>query len=229
MATDPVKPCSAHRKPDPQCLACYPAPMTNEPAKLNDAERVRFVSFIHDRESKIAPDLPKESTQLFAGLLKCEVERLLTARLQEAQAAQPCGHPRACIISGKEGTAYCGWCEAQAALLELAARKLESFPMECLESSRGTELGRGVTIGRTDIIEAGAAAIRALSSRALGTTDALAAHVQPLVEALRDMESHLTPHAINEKMSGIQSVNTQWLLETVRTLLARYPATQKPR
>ena len=44
-----------------------------------------------------------------------DLARKITAALEQVQAAertpQPCGHPRACIVSSDEGTHYCGWCE----------------------------------------------------------------------------------------------------------------------
>jgi hypothetical protein len=43
------------------------------------------------------------------------------------------------------------------------AQLIEKYPKGCIEFSKGTEFGKGVEIGRTDIIEASVYAIRALT------------------------------------------------------------------
>jgi len=88
--------------------------------RLNDA-----VCDFESEGNSISGDMLTASMEAIV-LMRClAVPHSVTPAVANGDSSkQPCGHPRACIVSSDEGTGHCAWCE------EVAAARAEGAAAE---------------------------------------------------------------------------------------------------
>ena len=137
-----------------------------EVARLREALK-RLNDAVCDFESEgnsISGDMLTASMEAIV-LMRClAVPHSVTPAVANGDSSkQPCGHPRACIVSSDEGTGHCAWCEeVAAARAEGAAAARERCLVRCknnIRKLRGINRGEGELLIPKDVMGAIYAAI----------------------------------------------------------------------